>query len=408
MAGADANAVVKGASSSRNRSGRRRGLVVAGLVCLCVAAYWIGRGTTEEGGEATSQPRPPVIDGLAVDASTLDLGSIWEQEDFFCSLPISNVTAKPINVEGFDYSCGCLGVDPAVLTIGPGETTKVRVKLDLTWRLPREINVARRRFVTALTPLVKGASPPRTNPGHEGCASLSVAPHAGIRDIESARRWQLSATIKSRVTLDALSVHFGEELVQGEPPRERRLVATLHEPARAIEAAMGPPDLAQLRITRLPDVPRFEISVLPSTDSASGPFRADLRVGVISRDGERLAGTVIPVAGRLEPRIRAFPRQLLLGSHRVGKTATGMVSLHGVHASGVERVESDCPEIAVEPVPEPEAPGGATYQVGRRVTREGDQTGVVRFFLAEQHRALTPTLTIEVHCYGEALREAEK
>src|SRR5205085_12391442 len=63
-----------------------------------------------------------------------------------------------------------------------------------------------------------------------------------------------------------------------------------------------------------------------------GPFSCSVQIDLISKSGERLPGVVLPIAGKMQPEVRAIPAQLVFGPRRVGQTAESSVTLQEIRS----------------------------------------------------------------------------
>jgi len=331
--------------------------------------------------ETKPDPPPPsnIIGGLVVEAADLDLGEIWEEKAFSWELPIRNRTTSPVKVEKFALSCRCVTVEPQSITIPGGQTGKIRVKLDLTFRNAGELGQARRPI------------------------AWDVEPFLGART-ERRRQtaWNLQGILRSRVTLDTTQLHFGETAVQGQPAMSRKVIATVQIPFERIEATCDP-KVAAVQVSRVENTPdRFEITVSPQPTLKPGPFASELVVSVIAPDGKRFYGSSLPVEGEMQPEVRLLPARLLLPSKKVGETTTGAVVLQAPPDTPIEvkQIDTDSPDVRVEGIQVEGVTQGRAYGVTQRVTREGDLTTVVRFTIRRPGRS-DLTLPMEVVTRGE-------
>ena len=72
---------------------------LAVFVIACAGAWW--HGAWRNSPPTSPQSAPPdfqEIKGLAVKLCDLDLGTVWEDDNFQCRLPIENRTASDIQV----------------------------------------------------------------------------------------------------------------------------------------------------------------------------------------------------------------------------------------------------------------------------------------------------------------------
>src|ERR1700687_5627099 len=111
-----------------------RPLVMLVAAASFVAAYWFGTGWQTHETPEKNEPKPThqVIEGLAVENATLDLGEVWETKALLVELAIHNQSNQEIVIADFAMSCSCIDVEPRSLTIGAGKTTVTHLTFDLT------------------------------------------------------------------------------------------------------------------------------------------------------------------------------------------------------------------------------------------------------------------------------------
>lgn len=367
---------------------RRSWLLIVPLSCL--GMYWLG---SPDSGHSENRPRFQAIAGLAVDVSRLDFGEVSERPDFRWRVPIRNQTGADIEVADFATSCKvCTSVEPSALVIPAGRSATVCLTLDLRPFSPRQLGKSRRPFVVHFAPVLSRPGRPQK------------VPACGSGDLELPQSsWKLQGVVQSRVTLDTVSVHFGEEAIHGQPNRARKVFATVHVPARGLEVSVANPDVASVRVGRpAGDGRRFELSITPRATLKPGPFDSGVAVYVIDPGGEHLPATVLRIAGRVRPEVHAVPERLPFGVQPVGTAVEGVVVLQagpGVRFD-VERVETDGQGLRVQSVALDGAPKARAFQITQQVTKEGDQAGAVRFLVRTPRGP--STVTVDVSCCGEA------
>ena len=64
-------------------------------------------------------------------ASNLDFGAVWEDAEFDWELPIHNQIGERVYVTDFALSCACLRIEPRSFELAPGETTSLKLKINL-------------------------------------------------------------------------------------------------------------------------------------------------------------------------------------------------------------------------------------------------------------------------------------
>jgi hypothetical protein len=254
----------------------------------------------------------------------------------------------------------------------------VRVRLDLTPRGGAEIGLVERPFAVDVRPRIKGG--------------LSCGPG-----------WQLHGLIASRVTLDAISLHFGDTPVHGQPAFVRPVAGRVHIPD-AQPVVTVTPDLVTVQLTTDAAVPgRFELAIAPRPTLAPGPFRCQVDVDLVTPAGNQLPGVQLPVTGTMQPEVRALPARLEFGPRRVGQTAEATVTLQAPaeEACSVDRIETESEDVRVEAVASTGVPPGRAFRVRQQITAEGNQSSVVRFYVRRAGGEPVP-LTMEVCYHGDA------
>ena len=342
-----------------------------------ILGHWLG---SEPAGPA-SPPAPAEYeyDGLVVAAADLDLGEVWDAAEIVRDIPIRNRSGSEKKAPQLGSSCHCTTVECAETTIPPGGAATFRVRIDPTRVNPDEAHLTPRPFAVRITPVADSCPPSRSG-------------------------WVVRATLKSRVTLGALNVHFGERIVQGQTPSTRTVAAVAHVPHQRLEVKVEPPETATATLTPDPEHPdRAALRITPASDLRTGPFRAAVLVNVVDPSGEVLPGARLPIAGDVQPEARLLPARVLLGAHPVGTTAEAVVVLQAPPdaAWAVDHIETDSPDVVVEPAAAEGVPAGRTFRVKQRAAKEGDQTDAVRFTL---RKAGGPprVLAMEVSIHGES------
>jgi hypothetical protein len=252
----------------------------------------------------------------------------------------------------------------------------VRLTLDLTQRKPWEMKLGKR-------PL-----------------NLEVAPVCPQRKCKGA--WVLSGTILSRVSLDRDSLDFGEAPVHNQPAVRRKVLAVTHVPHRRLGVTVKPP-LATVEVAPVNGQPdHYELQIGPMPSLAPRAFQFEVIVDVVTPEGEQLPGVTLPVAGTMQPEVRALPARLMLGPRSVGQVAEAEVVLQ-VPAGmkwAIDHIETDSPEVTVELTKTKDDTGDQTFCVRQRVTQKGDVASQVRFYIRQGDQMPRP-IVMEVSCYGE-------
>lgn len=297
-------------------------------------------------------------------------------------LPLKNVTSDTIRIQKFNTSCACTLIEPHHLLIQPGETATVQLTIDLTHRSYSEEGIARRSFALSVQPVTS-----HTRKGGFG--------------------WQIHGTIRSRVTLEARTVHFGEQPVHGQPAASRLVFARVHVPCQGLDVAVDP-RIASAVVKRGEDDPnRFEITIAVNPELSPGIFETDVKISVVELSGRSEPAVTLPVAGIMQPETRLLPALVFLGPKAIGQIAEATVVVQAPSNAKVvfDHIETDNREIQVDPI---EIAGSSTHQaflIKQKVTREGEQRAIVQFILRDRSDKLVQ-LPVEVTYCGEANKKA--
>jgi hypothetical protein len=350
-----------------------------------IAILGISFGVAYWGGLYARKWRQPtdqaVVEGLMVPTASLDIGEVWEETDFVWRLPIRNLTSDTIEIRKFGSSCGCTAIEPPKLSIQPGETATVQLTIDLTHRSSAEKGQAQRPFTVSVHPIT-----PRTRRGGLG--------------------WQLHGTVRSRVTLDAKSVHFGDQPVHGQPAATRQVLGTVHVPCQDLEVTVNPL-VATATVKRRKDDPaQFEISIAVNPELPPGNFQTDAKISLVSAEGKRQLASLLSIAGEMQPEVRLLPARVLLAPAPIGETAEAIVTLQAPPKANVavDHIEIDDSGLRVEPAAIAGIPAGCAYRFLQKVAKEGDQTNTVRFFFRKPDQKII-ALSVEVCYRGESVKK---
>lgn len=305
-------------------------------------AYW--------GGLYARKSRQPtdqvVVGGLMVPTANLNIGAVWEEEGFVWQLPIRNVANDTIEIRKFNNSCGCTAIEPPHLTIQPGATSTVKLTIDLAHRSHAEAEFAQRPFAVSVQPVTS-----RTRAGGVG--------------------WQIHGTIRSRVTLDTKSVHFGDRPIHGRPAVTRKVLATVHIPCQDLEVSVNPAIATATVKRRNDDPPRFEITISVNPDLPPGYFQTQAKLSVVAPNGKRELASILPIAGEMRTEVRLLPERVLLAPTPIGETAEAVVTLQVPPEITVmiDHIEIDDSSLRVEPADIKGIPAGRAYRLVQKESK---------------------------------------
>jgi hypothetical protein len=254
---------------------RPLGPVVLVGVALVVAGFWLGR------------LRPPPLP-LQVPAQALELGDVWENPALECLLPIRNVTARAVRIEGFVVSCACARVEPkAVVVPAGGEVTihlRLRLELPPTAWEPRE-------FAVHLSPQV------------EGYSGWPID-------------WVLHGRLKRAAVWQPPQLFLGTQLYHGAAPLTSLVHLHVIRPVEHVRLRSASPwvtaDLVSQTATD------YQVRLHISSQAPVGPLETQVQVVFHLADDREELGPVLRVTGRVRPMLEAVPEQICWGLTPVG------------------------------------------------------------------------------------------
>lgn len=337
------------------------------LVAGCVGAFWIGTHDRE--------PPPSILEvnSLTAISKNLALGEVWEQKDFAYDLPIRNPSKSEVQVVDVRTSCGCTDVEPRRMRIPAEADATLRVGIDLFHRDRSEIGQALRPFAVEVTPITN-----QLGTGKSG--------------------WRLAGVIRSRVTLDVLNIHFGEEAIHAQKPAVRRVLATAHVPLRDLQVELAPPIGQATVVSRTEN--RFVIEIAVSPALNIGPFSGEMIVTGVDQEGTPRRAAILPIAGVMQPEIRMLPASVTLTPQPVGTVAEATLVLQAPESAEpvVHQVETSTSDLSVVAVEVPGIPKGRAFRISQRVTAFGDMmSGAVFVVRVGQNPEQRVKVDIRVH-----------
>ncbi len=342
------------------------------LLASCVVAYQLG----------VTWRRRTAESPLAVPAADLELGDVWETDEYQKTLTVINRGGEDIDIMELASSCGCVQVEPRSLVIPAGERKQVRLKLDLNWRSRREWGQPVRSLEVRVAPIVRPKS------SSEGPTVLSG--------------WVLRGWIKSRVTLEPPQADFWPECIRGRKTARVTVAAKVHVPFTRIEVPVDPAR-ATVRVSRVAgDGKTFRLEVTPSDQLPAGEFHLALPVMVETAEGRGAVGAVLSVNGEMQEAILAAPKTIWFGPARLGTTVSGTVTL--ISADGKQEPEVIGYDVSEEGLTiqgeAVEVKGGKAFKLNQKIACEGEQCVTARFKVRQQHANTIITIPVECHYYG--------
>lgn len=327
-------------------------------------------------GEFGARPRTipvPVqtVRGLMIEPGHLDLGEVWETPEHVATVRIRNGGSESQSITSFVTSCDCLAVTPKSVTLVPSESAEIQVRLNLTHRQPHEIGLAKRPISVRINPVFAG-------------------------DFAVTTGWELKGVARSRVSLEASQVEFGDSCHFGGPPVSRKVRATAHLPLSRLQVD---PSFGLTARTEPEGSNRYVIVITPDNSLPIGPFKGQVQVSAVTPDGVSHPCAGIDVSGDMQPSVRVLPRFVLLGERSIGTQAEADVTLR-MPGTGwaVERVESDNPDTTVSRVGV-DADEAVRYRITQQVRAVGDHKTIVRFHVRGSGRS--EVVAVDIRCHGQ-------
>jgi len=345
----------------------RRVVTLVLIPPACIGAYYVGQllavNRSAPGADLTPPQSGPV---LYVAPESLALGEVWESAEHAVKLVIENWGNQPTDITDIGTSCECSSVTPRALSIPPGGSATITVKMDLFHRLPYHMGLERRPLSVRLDPVFKDMG----------------------RPVEG---WEIKGIVRSRVSLEKTRLHFDDKCLQYGPAASRKMLAVAHIPIKTLKV-VGNADIADVRVEPINGkTGHFAIVVTPNPTQPIGIFRFDVSTMAIGMNDEQHLCANFTVFGEMLPPARIVPGILLLGEHVIGQTATAEVSIRLPNREGwmIDHIEIDSGDTSVARV---ENVNGKSlrYAITQTINEPGDQTRTIRFVLRDPNGKAIP------------------
>lgn len=304
--------------------------------------------------------------GLRVASEYLNIGEPWAQADFPWTLPVENCSCECIRINEFRVWCGCIAVEPTCVSIPPGQSVELRLRLDLR-------------------PTVADAGKP-VYPFVAQVQAVLDSPFSG------EVIWTLRGRVRTAFEVSPMALDFGESLVWGQKFTAKAFRVRCLIPGAAPRAEC-PQGLASVRVVSLDSESwHYEVEVMPNQELAVGEhdFVVGLSLAASDRraplfDGAKVAPFPVHVRARVFHPVRVVPDRLFLGAGAVGDVLRETVTLRSPVADfWVAGLETNCPELEATPVKGDihQATRSAVYRIAQTVSRTGIQSGEIRFYIS--------------------------
>ena len=263
------------------------------LLIACVLGAFFGS-------KATLQPHG----GLQIDEEYLDFGDVLEQKDYELILPIRNRSLQPITILDIETSCHCTVVELKSLTIKPGKSSQLRLRIDLTATEPiaEEVNSKdlAEDFTVSLRPVLQSRQP--------------------------VAAWSVHGRVRKYISLSQRRIDFQELLDSTAPYEGKVVVVSTHFPIESLVTAFTGKGLA-VQVSEDPNSKSYLLNIIPSSELEVGSFSQQLIVTPLTSDSARAApASTVYITGRVTSDIQILPASLSFGRVPLGTTVTESVT----------------------------------------------------------------------------------
>ena len=286
---------------------------------------------------------------LRAEPASLDLGEVWPRRDFHHEISITCTHRDPVHIESFTTSCNCTQIEPSSMTIDPGETKSLRLKLDLSAFVQVEPTIWTRPISISTLPVVADGSPPSGTWQLTGRLRFPLAisnPRVTLPEIDEAGSIAFPVTrIETTKAADIASVTVRCDESFGKLQSE--------ETGRVVIATVTPRS----------DLPgglvQFPVEFIATTDA-----------------GEVLPAVEVLVEGYIRPDLYATPSQIVNGVMEVGQVISQTVKILSRSNRPFTVVDVECPS-ETHAVPQGEAQQGGQFHIEHVCQQQTDERIVV-------------------------------
>ncbi len=278
-------------------------ITVTSLICL-VSIHW-----------GHSRLVAPLSgEGLRIDEKYLDFGTAIAQSDFVWKLPLENCSEHPIEIAGFERSCGCASVSPSMLTVAPGETRWLMLNLNLDARKDFLFSGGEREFSVELRPLL--------------AKSMTHGPP-----------WRVAGVIQSPFRIAAYPLHFpANALVAGSEFPALEFTVEPRTPAKEWRVELAPIS-AKATVSCESRDGAVRIALRPDAQLAPGTHEFRLSIAQVGAENRPLPAQTLSVTARVVPDVAIEPAYLRFDGASTGTPRVRLFSRSGADFE-VVRVEA--------------------------------------------------------------------
>jgi hypothetical protein len=274
-------------------------LAVASLVSGSIWTYRHLHSSPPAGGGGSPAQRPAAA-VLVIPNAQLDLGLVSTSGHLQIPLDISNRSSDAVSVTEFLTSCGCAGVEPSTVLVGPGQSARVVLSLDLT----------------------KSWGPPLALGATEIPFEARVAARFTVNDEPDYQTWFVRGRAKPYFRTDPPRLTFGRRSVlqgDGEPLRFRLLTLVPTDGIYTQSTSEG----WDVRIRPTGKVNEYSGECWATRPPPVGQHKVTVRLR-LTGPGSALLDTDLVIDGDVLPDVQPYPHRLMFG----GRMAGGMAEEH--------------------------------------------------------------------------------
>lgn len=344
--------------------------LLLGLAAAC--GFWFGSAAGQSSTET-----------LSVDAAALALGDVWAQNGVQRTVTLTNHQSQPVRVDRIQASCACTSVQPAALTLQPGETRRLELKLDLDFAPSRD--------------------------AWRWSEPLSIQVTLFLRD-RPFQTFSLSGTLLRWLRLSAPALDFEHQLVHQHPFPRKSLRFQCESAATTVQARCDE-SLATVETRRVkPGSKEWHLHVSPRPQLAVGKHDFDVELFTAPTSKNRPlsapASVRLRVRATVENDVIAVPSSIWLGYVNVGSVVEESVTLVSRHApfQVLELLTDQPPALnsppeALRQVPDfhPLTEKAQAATVAWRVPRAGQNSDTIRFLIGQKGKKYEVSIPVIYH-----------
>ncbi len=320
---------------------KRLSLFCAVAICLGAALGWGLR-------PSFLRPSKRVVQ-LWIAPDALNMGTIWEDDQFTWTVPIENREPARIEVEQFGSTCNCLSIEPSSFELEPGERRQLRLRINLTSQVKETGQIA-----VSLWPQLKKED---RKPGE------ALGPE-----------WEIVGQVRPVLKFNRRLCYLGQHSELAQPLPVQTISIELLVPLESLSAEC---DLAGFtaEVTDLQDG-KAVLQLASLTPRAIGPFEGTVSLNPVLKGGGQLPVQRLQFEGKIVSDIEAVPPAVQVGGRVLGQAFEEVVQLRSLTGRELVRLRAE-PEgdgLTVEPLED-----NLRFRIQQKVISAGESTNRVHF-----------------------------